>query len=75
MRPGSENDFDDPSGGGATGSGPGDQALWSPLAIVAMSGGHMRRHSAMATFVGRTLVAGDPGPLLEEFHHVGTKEV
>jgi hypothetical protein len=39
---------------------------------MTVSGGHVRRDRAVASFEARADVAGHAGPLVEEFHHPGT---
>src|SRR5215472_11312209 len=73
MGTGGENSFHDLGDCRSAMGGPMDQPLGRPFGIVAVGGGHVRGHGAVAPLVRRPLVAGDPFALVEEFHHLGTQ--
>src|SRR4029453_2523882 len=73
MRPRGQNGFDHLGGGLARFRGPENEPLGCPFGIVLVGFGHVDGHRAVAPFEGRTLMAGHPFALVEDFDDLRTE--
>ena len=73
MRPRGEDGFDHLGGGLARFRGPENEPLGRPGGIVLVGFGHVDGHRAVAPFEGRTLMAGHPFALGEDFNDLRTE--
>jgi hypothetical protein len=73
MRPRGQNGFDHLGDGLARFRCPENEPLGRPFGIVLVGFGHVDGHRAVAPFEGRTLMAGHPCALVEDFDDLRTE--